>query len=525
MYRKRAMKILITVILSFSIIISCSFSCFAAKTLYSVNSSEWIVDDYSVSRGIYPDKLPSLARGFIPKVYSYSELNGDSFVISNAWDDGEDIADCQVLLPELPSESYFPSKYASLIFCFKDSYFLLTGFDDTKAHFVDDYDNESYNLYSLSGTQTAYIYTLSYPFTNWIYNSSMSVSDGHSISSIIPYTYAFKWSNTPIYDYVDPEYSYYKNPSDFNIFDVVFTHNFSRTLSYTSGILYFQISSDVFNKLLGHDIAFLLEDFGYIIGTTSEYIYFTYNATFYLNGKVFGTANFMDYVYRGWVTDDVHEPGYAYINDYYDPIDLSSYSAVSDTIEILFTFQFASDGYNLIFPGSFSIVDYSDLRQELQHEELNNKIDSAAGQITTSIGNAVTNISNSISASTSAITGAVAEVNSTLEYIKSGDIEIEQPDMNTAELDEVVKEQDKIISDVLSSLNVSVSEVLPPGYKNYGEYLIDNIKLFQCEEYNNTFNFIRSTFENLVASLSIMPLLLFSLSFGFAVFALGRRLR
>lgn len=535
MHSKRVLKMIICLIVSVSIIIQCSFSSFAAKTMFSVDSSEWIVADKGVQKGVYPDKNPSLAQDFIPKVYSYSDLFGDSYVISKNWADGEDITQCDILLPEIPSESFFPSDYSSLIFCYKDSYFLLTGFDDSKAHFVENYDNEEYQLYSVSGNQTAYLYTLSYPFTTWIYHSSFTVKQGNLNSSVIPYTYELKWSDTPVYDYTDPEYSVWSSPSDFNIFDEVFTHNFSKSLSYTSGLLYFHIPEDVFNKLLGSDIAFLLEDFGYIIGTESEFVYFTYNATFYVNGTAFGTADFMDYTYRGWVTDDTHLPGYAYINDYYDPIDLTSFESFDTGVDILFSFQFASDGYNLIFPGSFSIVDYSDLKQEVQHNEVIDKIDSVGGSITTSIGNAVTDISSSINSSTSQITGSVSDasdkisgsvdaVNDNIEYIISGDIEIEQPDMDTSELDDIVAEQDEIIGDILSSIDVSVANAVPEGYKNYGDYLIDNISSFKSSEYDSTFTFIRSTFDNLISSLSILPLVLFSLSFGFAVFALGRRL-
>lgn len=481
--------------------------------MFLVESSEWIVPDEDVRRGIYPDKNPGLARNFLPEVYSHSELFGDSYVISTCWDEGEDIAQCDIFLPEIPSETFFDDDFSSAIFRYKDSYFLVTGFNDNYMHICENYDDSYYQLYCLESSTTAYVYTLSYPFTDWVFYSSESCYPYSFVSEFFPSSYELLWTDTPIYDYVDPEFSYVTEPSNFDVFDKLYTHNFSKTLSYTSGILYFSIPEDVFKSLLGLNVAFLLEDFGYIIGTASQFVYLTYNATFYVDGELFGTADFMDYTYQGWITGDAHPPGYAYINDYYDPIDLTRLSSFDSGVEILFTFQFASDGNNLVFPGTFSIVDYNDLRSEVQHKDIINQIDTSAGAIITSIGD-----------SANLITGSIGNLNTNIEYIISGDIEIEQPDMDTAELDAIISEQDELIGNIISSLNDDISDYVPAGYNSYAEYLIDNINSFKSDEYNNTFSFIRSTFDSLIASLSILPLVLFSLTFGFAVFALGRRL-
>ena len=528
MYRKRAMKILITVILSFSIIISCSFSCFAARTFFEVDSSDWILSS-EIAVGRYPDQMPS-GTSFHESVYQHSELNGDCFVFSNDWTQVDMIREIEFYFPEFP-EHFAPAGRQSNLVLNAGDFFFLYQYDSAHIYNVCYYDDDPAYFGFRTGSVASYykVFRCSYPFDSWEPFQTISVSAFGEAHVSFPVPVSITFSDTPIYDFLSSSDNFmvWYFEGIYKLQEQEFFYKLKKPLDVCQGSMYLSVPASEVKKLSKKSTAFILENFGYICGTETDFMSFFYHATLRVNGEYYGSAEFVEYSYVGFWNDNYHPVGYAYISDYSDDVDFSELDLTnSDTeVDILISFVYYSTGYVLVFPGTFKIVDYSDYASEQLNQNVINKIDSSAGQITTSIGNAVTDISGSISASTSAITGAVGEVDSTLEYIKSGDIEIEQPDMNTAELDEVVKEQDKIIFDILSSLNVSVSEVLPPGYKNYSEYLIDNIKSFQSEEYNNTFNFIRSTFENLVASLSIMPLLLFSLSFGFAVFALGRRLR
>lgn len=521
MYRKRAMKILITVILSFSIIISCSFSCFASKTFFSLDSSDWGIDSEAVFMGHYPDKNPPIASGFISDVYSYEELYDDYYVISNYWNDNyKRITSVEFFMPDFPVENYFPNNVNHIIFKNNDNFYLATGFNTSTAKLINHYDEEYYGF--IGSADSIYIYSLTYPYSEWCYYGSF-VPNRLSLTSY-PFLQSIVWSDCPVYDYVDYD-SIYESASTYDVFNKLFSFSLNRTLSVTQGVLWNEIDNQISSKLSFQDVSFLFERFGYIIGTSSSFVLFDVDMSIYLNKELIGTSDVFEYCFDGSLNDSWLEPGQAYINSYDCRMDFSNTDIGDNDLYFFITFEFVSDGYNLVFPGDFSIVSASELETEKQHQNIINSLNAISKNITGSVDSAASQITGSVNSAASQITGSVDAVNSSLVYIMTGDVEIAQPDMDTAELDDLVSEQDEIIGNILSSLDDEISGFVPAGYSSYSEYLIDNINSFKSDEYYSAFQFIRSTFDNLVASLSILPLLLFSLTFGFSVFALGRRLR
>lgn len=457
-------------------------------------------------RSVYPNRLSS--HTFIDEVYSHSGLNGSAYVVSKNWHDYGYEEEIEFYFPELPL-----ANSDAVIFKNGDVYLLLTGFTSSDVKLIYNYDDPHFFFEKISGSSThVSIYSLTYPFDEWIFDSVVSFqvfNDSTYFDEL-----ELHYNSLPVMEYVDYN-SVWFSAVDSSVYSSLISHNLTvEDLFVTSGALYFQIPSETIQNMDGKDTAFVFEDFGFITAANTSFVDFRYNMTFRLNGSFVSSGQFIGYKYLGFMDDKYFSPGSSEIFDHAEPVDFREVSVSGVPLDIVVTFKFISDGYVLFFPGDFSIQYYSEYVEDKNHNE-----------IVDAIGGISSDITSSIDSSTSQIVGSIDSVNKNLEYVISGDIGVPQPDLDTSELDDIVQEQDEIIGDILSSLDDSVSDSIPVGYNNYGDYLIDNIKSFKSSEFDNTFTFIRSTFDNLVASLSIMPLLLFSLSFGFAVFALGRRLR
>lgn len=497
MLRKSVLKSVISVMLVVTILISCTFSASARRAFFEVDSSEWVTSNDDIYRQIYPKRIDRFT--FIDEVYEVSQFDDTSYVVSTDWYDYNVDYDYEFVFPELPEPDT-----DSVIFQYKDSYLLCTGFDGDVLKLICNYDTEPFQysfVNTSASTKTFSMYSCTYPFDAWTSIGGGAVDGNRNYDLTADLIYV--WASCPVYDYSNFNLVYLEAGSDTFLTSVHVHKILIDTLYVTSGVLLFQIPVDVMRSLSGKDTAFLFEDFGYITAANTSFIDFRYSMTFRDNGNIISSAQFMDYKYLGFIDDEYLEPAEHQIFDYVGPVDFRELDTSGTTIDIIVSFSFVSDGYNLFFPGSFSILDYTEYVTESNHNEVINQITAVGSQITSAVG----------------------KVNTTLEYIVSGDIGVPQPDINTSELDNVVQEQDEIIGDILSSLDDDISDYVPYGYDSYADYLIDNINSFKSDDFDNTFTFIRSTFDSLVTSLSILPLMLFSLSFGFAVFAIGRRLR
>lgn len=497
MFRKSVLKSVISVMLVVTILISCTFSASARRSFFEVDSSEWLTNNTNILHQIYPKRIDRFP--FIDDVYEVSQFDDTSYFISTNWYDYSPISEYEFVFPELPEPDT-----DSVIFQYKDSYLLCTGFDGDVLKLICHYDDDPF-IYSFVNTSASVkifsMYSCTYPFDAWTSIGGGAVDGNRNYDLTADLIYV--WASCPVYEYVDFDSVYLGAGSDSFLTSVQIFNIALADLYVTSGALYFQIPVDVMQNLSGKDTAFLFEDFGYITAANTSFIDFRYSMTFRDNGNIISSAQFMDYKYFGFLEDDYLEPAEYQIFDYVDPVDFRKLDISGSAIDIIVSFTFISDGYNLFFPGSFSILDYTEYIIESNHNEVINQITVVGSQITDAVG----------------------KVNTSLEYIVSGDIGVPQPDIDTSELDNIVQEQDEIIGDILSSLDDDISDFVPAGYDSYADYLIDNINSFKSTDFDNTFTFIRSTFDSLVTSLSILPLMLFSLSFGFAVFAIGRRLR
>lgn len=527
MSKKRVLKFIICLIVSVSIIVQCSFSSFAKVTTYfSQDSTDWATDSAHLHTGIYPDKLPAQAMGSIPEVYRHEELYGDYCIVSTNWDDDYTIMESyDFFFPLIPDSKSGRDSFGSAVFYWNDLYFLVTDFDPDYLRIVFDYDNDDYLILNKSVSyQTFNIYVLSYPFENWVFYEGRSIASTSSLISLFDFdSIRLMWSDVPIYDFVDSN-TPYCDASDFNFLDILYTHEFYEYLSVSQGLLFLELNEPVTKKFSNKDLSFLFERFGFIVDSETSFVHFDYNMTMYLDKELIGVADIFEYNYQGYLTESFLEAGTAYYNTYDSRVDFSDLDFTGHNLYILVTFEFASDGTNLIFPGDFSVVSATEYFEQQENQVVINTITNGFSSVNSTIDSAVTSISSEIAHSTSAITDAVDKVSGQIEYIVSGDIDKEIPETNNEELDNLVAEQDEIIENILSSLDDDISDFVPAGYSSYKDYLLDNINSFKSDEFDNSFEFVRSTFDNIISSFSILPLVLFSLSFGFAVFALGRRL-
>lgn len=193
----------------------------------------------------------------------------------------------------------------------------------------------------------------------------------------------------------------------------------------------------------------------------------------YLNPYPTSNDKYRDY-HAGEYYDYSFSNAFAYDSKFID----------KDIKYMYFTFTICCDSPVLLFPGTLNIFSYDSYAENERHQELSNKI----------------------------------------SYIIDGDTGVPEVKLDTSDIDNTIQNQDEILQSIYDSLNDDILDYLPEGYDNYGDYLNDNINSLQSEELFLTFGFVKEMFDEVVSATGIMSLLLFSLTFGFAIYVLGRRL-
>ena len=176
--------------------------------------------------------------------------------------------------------------------------------------------------------------------------------------------------------------------------------------------------------------------------------------------------------------------------EYYDYSFSSAFSYDSKFIDagvkwIWFRFTICCDSPVLLFPGTLNVFPYSEYAENERYQELSNKI----------------------------------------SYMIDGDTGTPDIKIDTSSIDNSVKEQEEIIADIYAALDTKTDDLLSSfGYSSMDEFLNDNMNDLNDKNMLASFDFVKMLFENVVSSTGISVLVLFSLTFGFAIYVLGRRL-
>ena len=126
-----------------------------------------------------------------------------------------------------------------------------------------------------------------------------------------------------------------------------------------------------------------------------------------------------------------------------------------------------------------------------------------------------------IKQSSADIVEAIQNSNYELVYGDTGVPYVEPVD--TSPVDDYVNSEQAIMGGVYELLDDQIVNKLPAGSADVDSYLQDSVDSF-VNNMGASIRSISSLFDDIVEASSIMPLMLFVLSFGFAVFMLGRRL-
>ena len=157
---------------------------------------------------------------------------------------------------------------------------------------------------------------------------------------------------------------------------------------------------------------------------------------------------------------------------------------------IVFFFVARCDSVLMLFPGDVSMYDYESYTEEKRWNDLNNKLD----------------------------------------FLIDGDTGLAAP-VYDDKISGAVDEQDEIVNGLYDSLNSGAEQqlsdlnsVLGTSFNSYEEFFADNVKQLDSN-FGEAFLEVRNLFDRVVGATDMTILILFSLTFGFAVYVLGRRLK
>lgn len=541
---KRVVKSTIAVILIAILVFYGSFCSLAYYPLISVKSSDWEIQSDLTYSAVYPNHID---YQYAPnsKVYDHEEYNGYTYYGSRFWDDEYPlITEMEVSFPEfdnLLSHNFFIVRAGDVF------YLICLGYSLRKPDTIWQIDvkmNMNYIgilEYSPSGAsiQGGEVYSLSYPYTTWVhykYFSGTTVGSMYSVELGAPIIDII-WSDTSNVFYDDSSGNSQRYEKDtVKMSEKTYKIELEKELSVLTGSLSFELTPAELKKLTTGAYCFRVNDAGFIIGTDTSLIVYTFNTFLEYDGNLLGSIDLVsETIYYSPEGDsNVLKPGYASVPyDYVEFADLNLNDVDFDKVSLTVIFVFVSDGYNLFFPGDFEIIEFEHYEDDMQHDELKSAIQDAADIIKNSINSSSNSINSTINSSTSALTNEIVQastditnsINQNFEMLISGDTGVPDVVIDTADLDNTVQSQDVMLQDIYNTLDAKNQELLNNlGYSSMDDFFQDNINDLNDSNMLVAFDFVKMLFENVVSVTGISTLVLFTLTFGFAMYVLGRRL-
>lgn len=271
------------------------------------------------------------------------------------------------------------------------------------------------------------IYELNYPYTSW------SISKWYDFYDSIP-VLAFNtsdsgprpchvvWSTVDVYNLDRSDVVFETSLNQF--FGQYYTVEFANPISVFEGNLYCTISAAEFEKVSYTLSAFVFDKCGFIIGTDTSFVDIEYGLTIRQNGQLLFSDVFMSYNYNEADSDNYLPVGTHASDQIVQKIDYKDVNLVGSNIDLYFTFSFASDGFNLFFPGSVELVEYESFEQQQQHNEV------------------------------------IGAIQNGFDSIMNADVELDKIVVDTSNVDNFVQEQDDIINGIYDDTDKIIEDNL-----------------------------------------------------------------
>lgn len=484
---KRAIRCITVFIVSFSVIVCSSFSVFASY-LVPLYSSENFYNSHE-DTGVYPT-VPS---GFSSSI---SSLNGRMWLsdVTNFDNDEWEIQTGfhNVFLSGVSSDRLF-------IVGTEDNTFF--GFEIPSSGFTVrlDVDGESFCLEANAGYASSGFYINSYTWTEGNYNSPdveriyfgdnfvvalydyfPDVGDFIFYSAVNVYYWSANsifysadnclYNEVPIEIPVTVQYKTYTVTAMLDVNNSFLSQGQQYMYEFDKlGIVYRDTPHVMRMQMIA---SYLDEDFNFV--TVNGETGYVQTLHLYQNPFPSSTDNYRDYT-----------PG-----TYYDHSFSDSFTYSHDFIEagvkwIWFRFTIRCDTPVLLFPGTLNVYSYSDYMENQRYEELQNSI----------------------------------------SYIIDGDTGVPEVKIDTSDLEGSVQEQDAILDDIYSSLDSQTQELLIEfGYSSMVDLFQSNMNDMNDFNMLASFDFVKMLFNKVISATGLSALMLFTLTFGFAMYVLGRRL-
>ncbi len=513
--------------LSLVLIISCcSFSSFAYKPVVSVDHSDWVVADDYTMKSVYPNKI---FNDLHDDCYSYGDLDGKTYFRSMHWvDDFPYLTEYDVTFPAFPADVTASSWARQVVFKNDDSFLLVQVVDSAISKVLLD-SNDALGFYAEEEASFDF-YFLSYPYTEWVYADSFSPLELrrpiHYLLNGLADSVSVVWSNTNVYRYIQSENSVdtiVHSPDNWDLVGSSRTISFSNKISVIAGQISYSLTAYQLSQLKSGSYCVRIDDVGFIAGTyTKVASVLGFFVLYDSSGGQVGMFPLLENGSLGFNLADVHAPVEATDRRFIDVVSFPDFDIdiTDDSYVLKICYVFASDGYNLFFPGLLEIIQFESYEDTMQHNEVLDAIGSASGAVTGAISEASSSLAVEIHQASSDISNSV---NNHLDSIFCADLSDQYVQGDASGVDEAVKHQDQVVSDMMNQLSGQVSEVLPEGFIDDTAYIksaIDDVD----NQYGTAIRLINRLFNTTVDILGVMPLMLFCLAFGFCIYMLGRKL-
>ena len=487
---KRAVKI-ITIFVILSVVISCcSFSVSAASYDPDYSFDDWYASGENVLHYTYPSHEPEL--GDLP-CFGFSELDGMQYFMPQMSSGSEQPVEKPAFyLPPLPSSGLLDYTFVFSdqlgeywFFTFDlseprdlfDVYISISHTDDYFRFSTEEFSFQSGELWYYNDVSKMWVFGVEYTdigrkfdFTPVMFSELYWWSDFNGYLSTSSGFSSFSPTNIPLEDYPDPK-----------TVCIEYVYKFSVNLDFSFSDL---SAGDVFNMFF--------TDVGFVNVFDMSYMYLSFQMS---SGDF--TSDYINLFYYNELLTSNYIPADTVT---FTDFDVGKFSLSSSSgAELTFSFIIASDDPVLFFPGSLDFVSQGNYLSQKNHNETLDTIKLSSADIVEAIQNS----------------------NYELVYGDTGVPYVEPVD--TSPVDDYVNSEQTIMGGVYDILDEQIVNKLPSGTADVDTYLKDSVNSF-VNNMRASISSISSLFDDIVEASSIMPLMLFVLSFGFAIFMLGRRL-
>ena len=488
--RHNRVKIILALIVTVAVMISSTVSVFAYNPVITIKSSDWIASNSEISY-VYPQfSVDTGENGLDFK--QYKDLYDESCFVALSKDTYISHFDVDINTSDFKFDGFyiFVSGYKLYIVNFESKY-AKVGLDSNGSFYVNVWGSDLHPGYGEIN-----IKTLIYPFNSYYESSTRYFGDNYEVKLKETYKLYPASNLTPIY-HTTPVYNivngYFANSFfiDYSLpLADVFGLRFElkTPVEMYGGSITFDLTAEQLLRFKKGQYVFKFTNMGFIPFSDCYFAYPLFVLNVIESGREYAEQTVM--INTPSVCDVGREEyteyaraGSCNVDDYiinWNNVFLGESDSVYTCV---LSFAFICDVGSAFFPGTVEIVEYDDFEDTLHHYEVLDAIDGALHT----------------------------------------DVTVDKIIIDSSGIDSFVDQQDVIIGGIESDLDNIINGNLPDGYGHYSEYLGDSVNAF--DSIRSSFAFINTMYDRTVDAIGMAPVILFCLSFGFATYAIGRRLR